>query len=256
MKKRKSIDRKSLRCVVAVLFLATVGAPAAAQEETSALNKATGYYWDGLFEKAVGELEGLSRTLTGEERIVAYEYLARSHVRLGNESKGKEVFKELLRLEPEWTPDPTVVAGPEMTVFEAAQEEWANESLGSINIRTEPTRANVFLDGELRKEPTPLTIERVPAGDHAIRVELRGWAAVDTSVTVVASDIAALDLTLEAAPDEGAASAPFWKKRWIQVTGGVLGVGLILALAGGGGGGGGTGEEPAGDLPGFPDPPK
>ncbi|MFH1680774.1 MAG: PEGA domain-containing protein [Candidatus Eisenbacteria bacterium] len=234
------------------LFGPASGAPSG-EDGAAALDRAIEQYWNGLFSEAVAALEPLADSLAGEERTLAEEYLARSFVRLGDGERGRAVFKALLRARPDWRPDAKVVAAPEMSAFEAALEEYENENLGGISVRTEPTRANVYLDGELRKEPTPVTVERVPAGEHRVRVEREGHAAVDTTVTVAASEIAALDLIL-APVEEGAGAVPFWKKRWVQVTaGGVFGVGLLLALAGGGGDGGG-GETPS-DLPGFPEPP-
>jgi hypothetical protein len=241
--------------VVALLGAAALFACAAlpaAGAEPSPLERAIELYWDGLFDEAVKALELLAATLEGDERIVAGEYLARSFVRLGEEERGKAVFKELLRSRPDWKPDPKEAAGPEMAAFEAALAEYENENLGGVSVRSEPTRANVYLDGDLRREPTPVTIERIPAGEHVIRVERDGFAPIDTLVTIDAGEIAALDLVLvETVKPEG--RVPFWKKRWVQLAaGGVFGAGLILALSGGGGGD--AGEAPA-DLPGFPEPP-
>jgi len=119
-------------------------------------------------------------------------------------------------------------------------------------VRSDPKGSEVFLDGEPQPAATPTTIEQVPAGFHTIRVELEGYVAADTTVVVAGSEIAEVELNLAAAED--GAPTPFWKKRWVQLTaGGVLGAGLIAALAGGGGGDGGDpeGEE----LPWYPDPP-
>ena len=253
MNGRKTALLRSPAVALSLLLIGLFAGAVSAQDVSSELDLAIGQYWDGLFHKAVSGLEELTVTLTGEERVTAYEYLARSHVRLDEMEKGKDVFKELLRLAPEWRPDPGLVAGPEMSVFERALEEYENEHLGGVNVRTAPTRANVYLDGDLQKEPTPLTVERVPAGDHALRVEMDGFVAVDTVFAVVAGEIALFDLALEPAPEEKA-PVPFWKKRWVQLTGGVVGLGLILAVTGGGGGGGDDVVDD-GDLPFFPDPP-
>lgn len=219
---------------------------------SEALNAAIDHYWEGLFEEAVAELEGMMDGLEGDEKLVAREYVARSYIRLEETEKGKKAYKELLRIAPEWKPDPNTVAGPEMSVFETALTEYENENLGAVSVRTEPTRANVYLDGELWKEPTPVTLERVPAGEHVIRVAMDGWTAVDTSIVVAPADIATLDLVLEA---EEQVAKSFWKSPWMLGAGGALGLGLIIAIAGGGGDGGGDDIVDPGDLPGFPDPP-
>jgi hypothetical protein len=242
-----------LAAVAVLLVLFGSVSRARADEEVAALDGAIGRYWDGLFSEAVEALEPLADSLEGEEEILAREYLARALVRLGEEDRGRAAFKALLRIRPDWRPDAKVVAGPEMSAFEAALEQYENENLGALSVRSEPTRATVFLDGEIHKEPTPVTIERVPAGEHRVRIERDGYAARDTVVTIAPAEIAALDLALVPI-EEARAPAPFWKKRWVQLAaGGVFGAGLLLALSGGGGDGGG--EEPLGDLPGFPEPP-
>ncbi len=244
--------RLPLLALAVVLGALAFALPVRAADEPASLDRAIGLYWDGLFAEAVAALEPLAPQLAGEERILAEQYLARSLVRLGEEERGRSVFKDLLRLKRDWRPDPKEVAGPEMAAFEAALAAYENENLGGVSVRTDPPRANVYLDGELRKEPTPVTIERVPAGEHLLRVEREGYAPIDTTLAIIASEIAALDLVLAPA-ETPRAPLPFWKKRWVQLTAGsVFGAGLIYALAGGGSGGG---EETVEDLPGFPGPP-
>ncbi|RPJ43544.1 MAG: PEGA domain-containing protein, partial [Candidatus Latescibacterota bacterium] len=215
-------------------------------------DRAIDLYWEGRFADAVAALEPLAASLEGAPRLLAEEYLARSLIRLGEEERGRAAFKSLLRSNPDWKPDPKEASGPEIAAFEAALAAYENENLGAVSVRTEPTRANVFLGGALQKEPTPVTLERVPAGEHAIRVEREGFAPFDTTMTIAAGEIAALDVVLEAA--EGPAPAvPFWKRTWVRIAaGGFVGAGVLLALAGGGGDGG---DETPGDLPGFPEPP-
>ncbi|MFH1278631.1 MAG: PEGA domain-containing protein [Candidatus Eisenbacteria bacterium] len=241
---------------LAIVFLSGSSAHGQEPAASTALNQAIDLYWEGMFEKAVTELEGMIEGLEGENRVTAYEYLARSYIRLDDGAKGKAAYKELLRMAPEWKPDPNLVAGPEMSFFKTALTEYENENLGGVSVRTEPTRANVYLDGELWKEPTPVTLERVPAGEHVIRVAMDGWAAVDTSIVVAPADIATLDLVLEAEEIEPEISKSFWKSPWMLGAGGALGLGLIIAIAGGGGDGGGDDPGVGSDLPWFPDPPK
>ena len=113
----------------------------------------------------------------------------------------------------------------------------------------------IFLDNESQAGLTPFTLERLPAGEHQIRLEKDGYLPMETVVTVIASEITVLEVELTA-DGEAAPPAPFWKKRWARITGGVLGAGLIYVLMSGGGDDvpEETGNPPE-ELPDFPGPP-
>ena len=148
-----TLGRRSMPCLVAaaaLLVLLGSANGASAGEETAALDRAIGHYWDGLFSEAVAALEPLAESLEGEEEILAREYLARSLVRLGEEDRGRAAFKALLRIRPDWRPDAKVVAGPEMSAFEAALEQYENENLGALNVRTGPSTGDSALGQVLR----------------------------------------------------------------------------------------------------------
>ena len=238
-----------------VLFVAALFAvPLFASEESNRLDTARENYRQGLFEEAVAELSVLVDSLEGDDQVSAYEYLARSHVRLDEEAKGKDTFRKLLRIRPDWSPDAAAVTDQEMAAFEMALDEYKSEGRGAINVRSDPAGANLFLDGVRQEEPTPCTIESVPAGEHALRIELEGYLSMDTTVSVLPEEIAEIGLDL--AEGEPGEQKSFWMNKWVMGAGGVLGLGLILAIAGGGGGDSDGGGGGAGDLPYFPDPPK
>jgi len=65
-----------------------------------------------------------------------------------------------------------------------AKEDSVSEKTGTgIEIKTEPTRATVYVDGAKRGK-TPLTIADLPIGQHFIRLEKSGYWTRNTIVTI------------------------------------------------------------------------
>jgi serine/threonine-protein kinase len=67
---------------------------------------------------------------------------------------------------------------------------------GGLNVDSRPTGAKVFLDGRL-VGTTPLTMEAVRAGEHAIRLERDGYRHWSSSVRVVAAESNRVTASLE-----------------------------------------------------------
>jgi hypothetical protein len=57
---------------------------------------------------------------------------------------------------------------------------------GALSVESRPPGARVFLDGK-SLGVTPLSLASVPAGDHAIHLDLGGYRRWSTSVRIVAS---------------------------------------------------------------------
>jgi hypothetical protein len=66
----------------------------------------------------------------------------------------------------------------------AAPAGTAASRSGPLTVESRPIGARVFLDGKL-VGTTPLTLTDVPAGDHAIHLELAGYARWSTAVRIV-----------------------------------------------------------------------
>jgi serine/threonine-protein kinase len=78
------------------------------------------------------------------------------------------------------------------------------ESIGAIDLQSEPSRAMVYLDGE-PQGPTPLVLERVASGPHQIRFELDGYQPFETTRTVRAGATDGLLISLVKAGTRGKA---------------------------------------------------
>ena len=70
------------------------------------------------------------------------------------------------------------------------------QSVAALNVMSRPAGANVFLDGKLIGR-TPLQVDEVAAGDHAVRIELDGYRRWSSSVHVVAGERGRVAASLE-----------------------------------------------------------
>jgi hypothetical protein len=70
------------------------------------------------------------------------------------------------------------------------------EFTGSLVVESLPAGAAVFVDGRLAGK-TPVTIARVPAGSHVVRLEMVGYRRWSTSVQVVTGESARVSGSLE-----------------------------------------------------------
>lgn len=67
---------------------------------------------------------------------------------------------------------------------------------GSIIVASEPAGAEVSMDGKVRGV-TPLTLERVDAGEHAVRVALEGFHPVQEQIRVAGREAVPFRVTLQ-----------------------------------------------------------
>jgi tetratricopeptide (TPR) repeat protein len=104
-------------------------APAVAWAQASAdkpVQRGEGYYEQSRFDEAISLLKDLvtNNSLSGPDLERAREILARSYVKKGYPVQAKEMFKEILRANPDWRPDPIRVPPDESAIFEEALREF------------------------------------------------------------------------------------------------------------------------------------
>ena len=184
------------------------------------------YYEQSRFDEAIGLLKDLvdRGALQGDDLLHARELLARSYVKKGYPVQGKEMFKAILRTNPQWRPDPIRVPPDETAVFEQALKEATAEGASG----TPPATPG--------GTPPPATTP--PATTEAVAPPPAPKPAPTPASALV--------------PESGEGKKSN-KKLWYIVGGAVLLGGIAAAAAGGGGGGGGS-SAPA-PLAGFPGPP-
>jgi hypothetical protein len=75
---------------------------------------------------------------------------------------------------------------------------------GSIHIVSTPAGAEAFLDGTDLQAVTPLTVNGVPAGSHAVKLTLNGYQDWNGNVNVTAGQTAEVNATLQTGGGGGA----------------------------------------------------
>ena len=120
----------------------------------------------------------------------------------------------------------------------------ANGAVGTVTVISDPPDAAVYVDGQFAGR-TPLTLARVEAGDHRVRVVKDGYLENGRILTVAAGRPASLQLRLTAHTVDGANAAadqtgggissgppPGSKRKWLYfgaAAGGAAATALVLA---------------------------
>jgi tetratricopeptide (TPR) repeat protein len=88
------------------------------------------YYEQSRFDEAITLLRDLvdRGALAGDDLLKAREILARSYVKKGYPAQAKDMFKAILRTNPDYRPDPIRVPPDETAVFEQALKEFKSEA--------------------------------------------------------------------------------------------------------------------------------
>jgi tetratricopeptide (TPR) repeat protein len=214
-----------------------------AQEQTGddLLEQGKQYYQEGKFEETVEKLTLALKMLSDKDKLVdAYLHMALSHFALGEKEKAKQDLAELLRLDPTHKLDPMYYP-PD---FVQLLDEAKGAILAHITIETEPTEAQVYLDGEL-KGLSPLELQEVAAGEHKLVVLKEGYKAQEQRLLVKEGEKRTVSFELEKKEEKkrpAVAVTPKEKKPevkkskswlWILLGGAAAAAIAILASRGG-----------------------
>ncbi|WP_241481307.1 PEGA domain-containing protein [Methanoculleus sediminis] len=118
-----------------------------------------------------------------------------------------------------------VVSGATTSHVTATLQPGQSTSTGSISVTSSPSGAEVYIDNAY-KGITPLTVDGIATGTHAVRVALGGYSDWSTTVQVGAGSTASASASLSPVPTQAphAGVAPF-------AAVGALGVlGLLVSL--------------------------
>jgi len=142
---------KGLTASVVIAFqLTTLLAPAAsAANDTTAsgsalVQKGSQAYDEARFADAIAILKDLvdRADLERADLQKAREYLARSYVKTGKYDLAKDTFRSLLKIAPNWRPDPVYVPPDEIDLFnEALKDEQAGAPPSTAPVTPEATPA-------------------------------------------------------------------------------------------------------------------
>lgn len=117
------------------------------------------------------------------------------------------------------------VSGATTSHVAAALQPGQGSTTGFIAVTSSPAGADVYIDNAY-KGITPLTVDGIAAGTHAVRVALAGYSDWSTSVQVASGSTASTSAVLAATPTQAPAAgmAPF------AVIGALAALGLFVAL--------------------------
>jgi tetratricopeptide (TPR) repeat protein len=192
-------------------------------------------YKEARYQEAIAEYEqaiALSIKVKPEAAGVVNYNLGQAYEKLGDIPAAVKAYKEYLRLAPKATDRPavqTIVGNLEARLARGLQE---------LSVSSDPTGANVSVDGKLRAT-TPVTME-LGYGPHALELTHEGYESAKRTVELTPQATMKLDISLakKAAPPPpqapAPAPAPVEKPRiwtWVAVGGTALAV-LGAAAAG------------------------
>jgi len=157
------------------------------------------------FGLAAGNLGQAADVLTGvisDLEAVQLELLYRARILEGvswfqskQAGKARLAFAKLIALRPDFQPSPKDLTPEAREIYLAALGKLTSEGVASLEVRSDPTSAEVVLDGIARGR-TPITISPLLPGPHALRVRLEGHDDHDQAVVVPAGSAQQLECTL------------------------------------------------------------
>ncbi len=123
-----------------------------------------------------------------EEEMTRLLYKARlfegvSWLESGQREAAKMAFLKLLVLRVDFQPDPAILPPHARDVFAEAVREVHAADFATLEVRSEPPGAEVWLDG-VRRGITPTTVAGLPPGVHQIRLRLPGYDDANEEVGV------------------------------------------------------------------------
>jgi hypothetical protein len=71
-----------------------------------------------------------------------------------------------------------------------------NPIIGSLNIKSNPSKAKIYLDGNDLQRTTPDIIQDIYAGEHRLKIEKEGYSTYDETIIVKENEITMIDVDL------------------------------------------------------------
>mgnify|MGYP001050138901 FL=1 len=144
---------------------------------------------------------------------------------ISNVAVGSHTVRVALSGYQDYTTPVGVSSATTSHVSAALQPGQSTTTTGSIAVTSSPSGAEVYIDNAY-KGITPVTVDGVAAGTHAVRVALSGYGDWATTVQVGAGSTASASASLSAVPTQApsAGMAPF------AVVGALGILGLLVAL--------------------------
>lgn len=163
----------------------------------AAVDAALELYWNGEYEQTVATLTGAcTEELPVGERLECHQYLAFSHVALGDDEAAEREFMDMLEIDPEYRLDAELFSPKILSRFDASRERLAKEVYASgkeAYFAEDFEKALTLIDEALAIEP-----------ENELALEYRDLAKERLALTRAAEEARSDD----AASSEAPAPAP------------------------------------------------
>ncbi|MEA3311127.1 MAG: PEGA domain-containing protein [candidate division WOR-3 bacterium] len=110
---------------------------------------------------------------------------------------GSHTLKLKLKDYKDWDTTVTIIKDDTVTV-----DAELSKPTGSLEVKSTPTGAAIWIDDENTGELTDYTFTDVEVGDYVVKLTLEGYKDWDTTVTVNEDETTTIDAVLEEAPQE------------------------------------------------------
>jgi hypothetical protein len=219
------------------------------QEGEELLKQGKQDYIEGRFEEAVEKLSLALKLLTDKDKLIdAHLHIGLCHFALGNKDKAKEQLVEILRLNPAQRLDPLYYPPDFINLLDEAR----TGILGQLKVESDPSIAQVFIDGEFIGI-TPVEITEIAAGEHTLRIVKQGFKERGETFVLKVGEKKTVTMNLEKETEKikeeeeekpkvtttPAEKKPEVKKKsntmmWVLLGGAAAAAVLLLAARGGG----------------------
>ena len=139
-------------------------------------------------QAAVDQFELLPGMLTGRSKadyLSALSYLGSSLILKGEPQQGQATFRKLLVFERRTRLDKNIFPPGMIRMFESARQEVTQGPTGTLSVFSSPEHCKVYVDGIFRGV-TPCTMDRLPVGQHLVKVRKAGFMPWGKAVTIEA----------------------------------------------------------------------
>jgi len=155
-----------------------------------------------MLEQSANAYETLISALTGDQLQQLYRALlleGLSWIESKHKDKALRAFSRLIIIRPDFEPDPSQVSPGARELFRQALSEVRGAGVVTLEVRSEPSGAQVLLDG-LPRGSTPIAVGSLPAGRHQVRLSRAGYQPFDRELDLRPPSQTLNDATLEPLP--------------------------------------------------------